>query len=109
MHQADVKDYIDDNIKYNASGAITGNLLNDVLNDIVDAGTAVINVNNLNNKTDAYSDAATARAAVPAGDSDTDTMRKLGAVIVYLLSSGWIVDQFVGSDVSGCPKVQVWL
>ena len=87
---------IDNAIKTNGTKAITGAILQTVLDNMVGTLTQInglLNVNQVNNRSDAYASAATARGAVP---SD---LRAEGLVIAYKLSSGWIIEQ--NKDISG--------
>lgn len=99
---ADVPGLIDEQITTNGANQINGAKLNVVLKDVAQAGTAIINVNNINTKAEAYEDAATARDAVP------ESMRKAGAKITYLLAAGWMEDQFNGADISGWGTASNW-
>ena len=54
--------------------------------------TSGLNVNVLNNKSDAYDNATLARNAVP------NALRQKGLIYTYLLSDGWHTEQFVGTD-----------
>lgn len=87
---------INNAVKTNGSKAITGAILQTVLDSMVGTLTQInglLNVNQVNNRSDAYASAATARGAVP---SD---IRADGLVIAYKLSSGWIIEQNI--DISG--------
>lgn len=61
------------------------------------------NVNSYNDKGDAYTDADTARGAVPSG------LRALGMNIKYLLADGWHTDQFIGTSLSNWGNTENWL
>lgn len=63
----------------------------------------VLNVNVWNEQITAYDSAASARAAVPANK------RKLGGIIVYLLSDGWHIDQYNGSSISDWTTTANWI
>lgn len=62
----------------------------------------LINVNDANNQSTAYASSAAARAAVPT------ELRKPGLQITYLLASGWILDQFISSDISAWTTGTNW-
>lgn len=51
-----------------------------------------LNVNVLNNKSDAYESMAAAKGAVPSA------LRQKGLVITYLLSDGWHTEHFIGTS-----------
>lgn len=77
-------------IKTNGSKAITGAILQTVLDGIVTSLTGtvgLINVNKINNKADIYSSASAARNAVPVN------LRAEGLVIAYKIDSGWVIEQ----------------
>ena len=58
------------------------------------ANWSVVNVNDINGSAAAYGSAQAARAAVPL------QYRKCGLQITYLLSTGWMTDQYIGPDES---------
>lgn len=58
------------------------------------ANWSVVNVNDINGSAAAYGSAQAARAAVPL------QYKKCGLQITYLLSTGWMTDQYIGPDES---------
>lgn len=62
----------------------------------------IVNVNNLNSKSDAYVDLTTARQAVPA------TLRRDGLIITYKLPFGWFTEQFLGFNESNFANNSNW-
>ena len=81
---------INNAIKANGTKAITGNILQVVLDNMVGTLTQInglLNVNQVNSKSTAYDSASDARQAVP------DDLRTEGLVIAYKLSSGWVIEQ----------------
>ena len=87
---------INNAVKANGNKEITGDILQVVLDNMVGTLTQInglLNVNQVNSKSDAYDSASTARQAVP------DNLKTEGLVIAYKLSSGWIIEQ--NKDISG--------
>lgn len=87
---------INNAVKANGTKAITGNILQVVLDNMVGTLTQInglLNVNQVNSKSDAYGSASAARQAVP------DNLKTEGLVIAYKLSSGWVIEQ--NKNISG--------
>jgi hypothetical protein len=87
---------INNAVKANGNKEITGNILQVVLDNMVGTLTQInglLNVNQVNSKSDAYGSASAARQAVP------DDLKTEGLVIAFKLSSGWIIEQ--NKDISG--------
>ena len=64
--------------------------------------TGAVNVNLVTEHEEAYSDAATARGAVPAA------VKQPGLKITYLLADGWYSDQFIGNDIDDWSDASKW-
>ncbi len=64
--------------------------------------TGAVNVNLVTEHEEAYSDAATARGAVPAA------VKQPGLKITYLLVDGWYSDQFIGDDIDDWSDASKW-
>lgn len=81
---------INNAVKANGNKEITGNILQVVLDNMVGTLTQInglLNVNQVNSKSDAYGSASAARQAVP------NDLKTEGLVIAYKLSSGWVIEQ----------------
>jgi len=61
-----------------------------------------VNVNDVNGRSTAYESASAARSAVPTA------YRKSGLNITYLLSTGWVIEQFIGDDVDDWAVADNW-
>jgi len=66
------------------------------------ANSGFVNVNDVNGRSAAYESASAARSVVPTA------YRKSGLNITYLLSTGWIIEQFVGDDVEDWTNNDNW-
>ena len=66
------------------------------------ANSGFVNVNDINGRSAAYESASAARSAVPTA------YRKSGLNITYLLSTGWVIDQFFGDDVDDWTVADNW-
>jgi len=66
------------------------------------ANSGFVNVNDVNGRSTAYGSASAARSAVPTA------YRKSGLNITYLLSTGWVIEQFIGDDVDDWAVADNW-
>lgn len=66
------------------------------------AETGFLNVNDVNGRTTAYGNESAGRSAVPTA------YRKCGLNITYFLSTGWVIELFVGDDVSDWGDSENW-
>ncbi len=66
------------------------------------ANSGFVNVNDVNGQSTEYETASAGRSAVPTA------YRKSGLNITYLLSTGWVIEQFIGDDVSNWGVADNW-
>ena len=100
---ANLIEYIQSQIYENSTEDISGSIMQQVLTRMA-SDEGVVNVHTISGQTPFadYNNAQAARDAVPAG------FKKLGLIITYKLSSGWYIDEFIGSATSGWSTASNW-
>lgn len=100
---ANLIEYIQSQIYENSTEDISGSIMQQVLTRMA-SDEGVVNVHTISGQTPFadYNNAQAARDAVPAD------FKKLGLIITYKLSSGWYVDEFIGSATSGWSTASNW-
>lgn len=100
---ANLIEYIQSQIYENSTEDISGSIMQQVLTRMA-SDEGVVNVHTITGQTPFadYNNAQAARDAVPAG------FKKLGLIITYKLSSGWYIDEFIGSATSGWSTASNW-
>lgn len=100
---ADLIEYIQSQVYENSTEDISGSIMQQVLTRMA-SDEGVVNVHTISGQTPFadYNNAQAARDAVPAG------FKKLGLIITYKLSSGWYIDEFIGSATSGWSTASNW-
>ena len=100
---ANLIEYIQSQVYENSTEDISGSIMQQVLTRMA-SDEGVVNVHTISGQTPFadYNNAQAARDAVPAG------FKKLGLIITYKLSSGWYVDEFIGSATSGWSTASNW-
>ncbi len=100
---ANLIEYIQSQVYENSTEDISGSIMQQVLTRMA-SDEGVVNVHTITGQTPFadYNNAQAARDAVPAG------FKKLGLIITYKLSSGWYVDEFIGSATSGWSTASNW-
>ncbi|MBQ4018232.1 MAG: hypothetical protein II605_03195, partial [Paludibacteraceae bacterium] len=100
---ANLIEYIQSQVYENSTEDISGSIMQQVLTRMA-SDEGVVNVHTISGQTPFadYNNAQAARGAVP------DGFKKLGLIITYKLSSGWYVDEFIGSATSGWSTASNW-
>ena len=100
---ANLIEYIQSQIYENSTEDISGSIMQQVLTRMA-SDEGVVNVHTISGQTPFadYNNAQAARNAVP------DGFKKLGLIITYKLSSGWYIDEFIGSATSGWSTASNW-
>lgn len=100
---ANLIEYIQSQVYENSTEDISGSIMQQVLTRMA-SDEGVVNVHTISGQTPFadYNNAQAARDAVPAG------FKKLGLIITYKLSSGWYIDEFIGSATSGWSTASNW-
>lgn len=100
---ANLIEYIQSQIYENSTEDISGSIMQQVLTRMA-SDEGVVNVHTISGQTPFadYNNAQAARDAVP------DGFKKLGLIITYKLSSGWYIDEFIGSATSGWSTASNW-
>lgn len=100
---ANLIEYIQSQVYENSTEDISGSIMQQVLTRMA-SDEGVVNVHTISGQTPFadYNNAQAARDAVPAG------FKKLGLIITYKLSSGWYIDEFIGSATSGWSTSSNW-
>ena len=100
---ANLIEYIQSQIYENSTEDISGSIMQQVLTRMA-SDEGVVNVHTISGQTPFadYNNAQAARGAVP------DGFKKLGLIITYKLSSGWYIDEFIGSATSGWSTASNW-
>ena len=100
---ANLIEYIQSQIYENSTEDISGSIMQQVLTRMA-SDEGVVNVHTISGQTPFadYNNAQAARDAVPAG------FKKVGLIITYKLSSGWYIDEFIGSATSGWSTASNW-
>lgn len=100
---ANLIEYIQSQVYENSTEDISGSIMQQVLTRMA-SDEGVVNVHTISGQTPFadYNNAQAARGAVP------DGFKKLGLIITYKLSSGWYIDEFIGSATSGWSTASNW-
>ena len=100
---ANLIEYIQSQVYENSTEDISGSIMQQVLTRMA-SDEGVVNVHTISGQTPFadYNNAQAARDAVPAG------FKKLGLIITYKLSSGWYIDEFIGTATSGWSTASNW-